>query len=229
MKKEKNPAFLWKIAAFVEAFLLIIACVYFGKVYEEKNKPEEIKQLENVADQVSVTPHEKKEKLSEEEIYAIAEEGLKKYRLMFGEYFMTNLQTEKILNEENEVTIQGEGGYYLVMDERYSTVQEVKDYIETICTKEHAEKLYTELWHLEGERPFLAELDGRLYTQCVDGPFGRGELYVPLAYLNEEGDIVFFYKCVHEEDTAYEWQEEGIMSLEKQNGVWYTKSVEKWK
>ena len=169
------------------------------------------------------------EQYTEEEISQIAMEGLHKYRLMLGEYFMTHLQTKGVLTEEDRVSINGVDYYFLVTYERYATLQSVKNYIETICTKEYAEQLYKEQWGLDGDHPFLAELDGNLYTQVADAPFGIGNLYIPVAYVDDEGDIVFFYKCVHDEDSDHEWTEEGIMILEKQNDAWYVKNVKEWK
>lgn len=170
-----------------------------------------------------------KEQYIEAEIFRIANEGLVKYRRMLSEYFMTNLQTKEILTEAEQRSINGVNHYFLVIDDRYHTIQSVKNYVETICTKEYAEKLYKEQWDLEGACPFLAELNGELYTQVADAPFAMGNLYIPIAYVDDEGDIVFFYKCIHEEDSEYEWIEEGIMILEKQNDIWYVKSVEEWK
>ncbi len=220
----KKKDIVLKFLLLLEGILIVGLFCYVGHLDRDKRGAE---QFELTSSSVPAVVQEKQ--YTEEEIVRIAKEGLLKYRLMLSEYFMSYLQTKENLTENDQVSINGVEHYFLVTDERYPTLQSVKNHIETICIKEYAEKLYKELWDLDGERPFLVEMDGRLYTQVADTTFGLGDFYIPVAYVNEEGDIVFFYKCIHEEGSDFEWVEEGIMTLEKQNDIWYVKNVEEWK
>lgn len=215
---------LLKLLLLLESILLVGMLCYIGYLHSD-NKSE----IQSDFTPILSPAISQEKRYIEEELFQIAKEGLIKYRTMLGEYFMTFLQTKGSLTQEDQVTINGVDNYFLVTDERYPNLQSVKNHIETICTKEYAELLYREEWDLGGERPFLAELNGKLYTQVADAPFGMGNLYIPLVCVNDKGDIVFFFKCIHEEDSEYEWVEEGVMTLEEQNDIWYVKSVQEFK
>ena len=222
MKKEsteKNKLWLYLLLA-IETVAVIALIIYAGSLSKDNKELETFKQQ-----QAELTEAE----LTETEVQQIASAMLDKYTAMGNEFFMTCLKTKGKITSEDWVTINDVGGYVEVMDERFDTIQDVKDYIATICTKEYAEELCEKNWDLSGERPFLAEQDGKLYTQIADGPAVVGEAFIPLATVNSDGEIEFVYWYVDEDDGMKYVDEKGTIVLEEKDGNWYVKSATEWR
>ncbi len=118
----------------------------------------------------------------EQEVTTLCQEQFSRYIKMQHEFFYTNLQISSgWLSSDDMITINGNGGYTKVLDERFPTLQSVIDYMETICTPDYAEYLRNQNWHMDTQTPTLAELDGELYTQCYDGIlFGESYRFAPI-------------------------------------------------
>ncbi len=91
-----------------------------------------------------------------------------KYRTMWTELFNSNLECGYYSDPSpEEVTINGISGYYKVLDERFPTMQSLIDYMETIYTPDFAAELRQKYYlSADSDYPFLAEINGVLYTQA---------------------------------------------------------------
>ena len=61
------------------------------------------------------------------------------------------------------------GGWYEVLDKDFTGIQDIKGYAEAVLTPAFAEEEFYE-GLFGGERPAIAEVEGKLYTQLFDGP-----------------------------------------------------------
>lgn len=102
---------------------------------------------------------------TQEELNTQMQELFSRYLNMQHELFDTNLKCADIVSADDWVTINGQGGYIKVTDERFPTLKSVFDYMETICTPDFAKKLRKEYLGMESDYPVLAEANGELYTQ----------------------------------------------------------------
>lgn len=88
------------------------------------------------------------------------------YRSMYSLLFHSGLECGMHTHLPiEEATINGVGPYYKVLVEQFPTLQSVTDYMETICTPHLAKELRREYLHMDSDEPWLAELNGQLYTQ----------------------------------------------------------------
>lgn len=104
---------------------------------------------------------------TQEEITAIAQEKLEAFVEMSDTCFADSIVAEGSYTNEDFKTIHGNGGYLPVS--KFASIEEAKNYVMTVCTKQLAENLCNKYWNLDGSCPLLAELDGKLYAQAYDG------------------------------------------------------------
>lgn len=159
---------------------------------------------------------------TKEEIAEIAQEKLEEYLEMRNTCFALSLVAEGAYTQDDFVTINDNGGYLPVS--RFASVKEAKDYVTDICTKEFAEELYNQYWDLDGERPMLAEQDGKLYAQMYDGPAYPSNGEILLAELTRDGEILLVYRY----EMGEEPKNEMLLRFVEQDGEWYVSEQENW-
>ncbi len=162
--------------------------------------------------------------LTQEEAETIATKTFSTYMTMYEEFFYTSLACADILSADDWVTINGEGGYTKVIDERFPTLASVIEYMETICTAEFAEDLRNKNWHMDSGIPTLAELNGELYTYTYDFPGPRPQYrFININYDQADTITLEYHGYV---DTYINVWETGTMTLKRIDGTWKVASHE---
>lgn len=141
-----------------------------GPIVSEEATPEPTVKVEITADSTS-----------KEMIQIIYEEC----RQVYG-----RLNTSLNVGSDNlagkEISIEGYGDYwYEVQEESFSSIQDIKDYVEEVFTSELAQEMFYEKL-FEGDTPSIIEADGKLYTQLYDGPYMWKLSEITLTYYDAE-------------------------------------------
>ncbi len=165
---------------------------------------------------------EKTSRLSAEQEAEIKKEidaVFKQYIELQNTCFNTTLAVEPVMDFKGAYTINGVDGYLRVKDEKFRSIQSIRDFVETICAGGHTEQLMNQL--VGGERPLLVEKDGVLYELPFDGPMYSGS-YEFLTVECEENQVTvsyILYGFEKEVDTA------GTLTFVKENGKWKVEKV----
>lgn len=144
------------------------------------------------------------------------------YRSMYSLLFHSGLECGMHTHLPiEEVTINNAGPYYKVLVKQFPTLQSVIDYMETICMPHFAKELRREYLHMDSDEPWLAELNGQLYTQ-----------YYSSSTWDEPVNFRFLNLSFYDENTValdYQGYENTPINIRKQGTIIYTHTEKGWR
>lgn len=126
-----------------------------------------------------------------------------------------------------DIELPGLGdGWYEVLDEDFTCIQDIKDYAEAVLTPDFAKtEFYKGLF--EGDSPAIVEAAGKLYTQLFDGPGlqavkeititknGEDQLHANLAVDETLGPSYYMKLCLVQEEAG--WRVDDLYYLEDEH------------